>query len=256
MKHLLPIALVTFLIGCNSSSNDNASQQLPPSHLPDVTAPERPNPGAGEPGHLPGDLIPDRLPIDWYIEASARYGMAVEDLDAVCRYTGEHPQMAIHVSCVWENEELTIVHFVSRHTSELEMLYEHAFIWVINDKQIDNGYIWPMVNHNAVGLADKHLSTQGDSVSFNIATHCANDECINIKHTLTHQLDGHQILSNSIPYDLVTDFDMDTYKDSERFYFRADFTDLNTGAKHNNTLHLLDDFPALMYKVLAPAFGY
>ncbi|MFA0050825.1 hypothetical protein AB4403_07305 [Vibrio breoganii] len=50
MKHLLPIALVTFLIGCNSSSNDNASQQLPPSHLPDVTAPERPNPGAGEPG--------------------------------------------------------------------------------------------------------------------------------------------------------------------------------------------------------------
>ncbi|GEA61250.1 hypothetical protein [Vibrio comitans] len=254
MKHFISIVLLMALAGCNSSSNDNASQQIPPAHLPEGTVPERPS--AGIPDHLPGDLVPDRLPIDWYHEASSRYGMNVEDLDAVCRYSTTHPQVTTHVSCDWKNDELTIVYFASRHTSEPEMLFDHAFIWVINDVRINYGLIWPMVNHKAVGLEGQSLSTKYDDVSFNIRTQCSSSECTQIDHVLTHLSNDNHVLSNGIPYNHTSDFVMETYKQSEKFYFHARFNDLNTGEVYRNTLHLGDDFPALIHDVLAPAFGY
>ncbi|GEM81252.1 hypothetical protein [Vibrio superstes] len=256
MKHLISILVLITLVGCNSSSDDNTSQQLPPSHLPEGTVPDRPSPDAGNPGHLPGDFIPDRLPIDWYNEASARYGMSVENLDAVCRYTTSHPQINTHVSCDWRNEELTIVYFASRYNSEPELLFDHSFIWVINDTRINHGLIWPMTNHKAVGLEGQNLSVKYDAVSLNIRTQCSASDCTLINHVLTHTSDNNHVLSNGIPYNHTTDFDMQTYKQSERFYYRTNFVDLDTGESYNNTLHLEDDFPALMHEVLAPAFGY
>ncbi|OEF83987.1 hypothetical protein [Vibrio breoganii] len=256
MKHLLPMALIAFLIGCNSSSNDNASQQLPPSHLPESSVPERPTPDIDFPQHLPGDMVPDRLPIDWYEEASSRYGMTVEALDAVCRYSEQHPQLAIHISCVWDKEQLTIVYFISRYNSEPELLFDHSFIWVINDTRIDHGLIWPMTNHTATGLEGRKLQVKYDDVSFNIRANCDTGECTFVNHILTHLTEDNQILSNGIPYNHTTDFVISTYKDSERFYYRANFIDRDSGETFNNTLHLHDDFPGLMYEVLAPAFGY
>ncbi|CAM3104178.1 hypothetical protein [Vibrio rarus] len=256
MKYLVSLMLLVSLVGCNSSSSDNGSQSIPPAHLPDGTVPDRPSPDVGEPGHLPGDLHPDRLPIEWYAEASARYGMSIEDLDAVCRYSAHQQQVAIHVSCVWDNEQLTIVYFASRHTSEPEFLYDHSFIWVIDDTRIDHGIIWPMTNHQASGLAGKSLHVAYDDVSFNIRTQCTEGDCTVINHVLTHTADNHHVISNGIPYNHTTDFVMSTYKESERFYYRANFNDRNTGETFNNTLHLQDDFPSLMHAVLAPAFGY
>ncbi|GEA52767.1 hypothetical protein VIN01S_35710 [Vibrio inusitatus NBRC 102082] len=256
MKRLLSILLFTSLVGCNSSSNDNASQQIPPTHLPESSVPERPTPDVDYPEHLPGDMVPDRLPIDWYGEASSRYGMTIEDLDAVCRYNNFHPQLAIHISCLWDNEQLTIIYYVSRHTSEPELLFEHSFIWVINDARIDHGLIWPMTNHTATGLEGRNLRVSYDDVSLNIRTGCEAGECTIINHVLTHLTEDNRILSNGIPYNYTTDFVMDSYQESERFYYRANFTDRENGETFNNTLHLHDDFPRLMHKVLAPAFGY
>lgn len=256
MKRLFPLFLTLALIGCNSSSSDNASQQLPPVHLPEGSVPDRPHPDVDDPSHLPQDMVPDRLPIDWYIEASTRYGMTIEDLDAVCRYHGEYPQMSIHVSCNWEDEELTIVYFVSRTESEPELLYDHAFIWVVNDKQINKGHIWPMINHNAVGLADKEVTLDAEGATFNISYDCKDNSCQFIRHVLLARGDTPHVRSDGSPLFGTTDFDMAAYENSERFFFRATFRNRDGSQLYNNTLHLLDDFPGKMHKVLAPAFGY
>lgn len=254
MKRLAPLFLALAIVGCNSSDSQNASQQLPPVHLPGDMIPDRPSPE--DPAHLPEDLIPDRDPYHWYFEASARYGMTVEDLDAVCRYEGEeHPQMFTHVSCNWQNDELNVVYFISRGQSEPEMLYEHAFIWVINDKQINNGRIWPMINHNAIGLADQDVTLDAEGATINISYDCKDYTCQYINHVLLARGDTPHVRSDGRPLFGSTDFDMDAYKNAERFFFNATFR-LPGGSLHTNTLYLFDDFPAKIHKVLAPAFGY
>ncbi|MCL9775268.1 hypothetical protein [Vibrio methylphosphonaticus] len=258
MKYIIPALAILTLSGCNSSTNDTTvSPQTPPAtHLPQGDTPERPHPDAGLPGHLPGDLVPDRLPITWYPEASKRYGMSIEALDAVCRYKGEHPQMDIHISCQWEQEQLTIVYFTSRGEIEPSYFYDHAFIWVVNDDQISQGNIWPAINHNAVGLEGRTLIVAPDAARFNIALQCENEKCKNITHMLNSEANQTRILSDGTPYYGSTDFSMNIYKQSETFYFHASYQELDTNVVHTNTLHLLDDFPALMHEVLAPAFGY
>ncbi|GAL25366.1 hypothetical protein JCM19239_6286 [Vibrio variabilis] len=258
MKYLIPLASLAILVGCNSSNDNSDSelpQSLPPTHLPGDLVPERPHPDAGEPGHLPGDLVPDRLPIAWYEEVSARFGMTVESLDAVCRYKGEHPQMDIHVSCNWANDELTIIYFASRGIGEREYFYDHAFNWIVSDEQIVNGKLWPGVNHNAVGLEDNEVHIEPDGARYNIGYGCDQGTCDGIVHTLNIHSNNNHVISDGTPFYGMSDFDISTYQQSEKFFFNIDFT-LENGDVHTNTLHLLDDFPSLIYDVLAPAFGY
>ncbi|WP_418642072.1 hypothetical protein ACNUDM_04690 [Vibrio chaetopteri] len=258
MKYLLPFAALTILTGCNSSNSSPETplpQTPPPAHLPGDLIPDRPHPDAGEPGHLPGDLIPDRLPITWYQEVANRFGMTTEALDHVCRYQGTHPQMDIHVSCNWQNEELTIVYFVSRSLSEPEYFYDHAFTWVVSDEHIANGKLWPGINHKAVGLDSEKVSIAPDGVMYSVGYDCIENNCTNIQHTLNIQSNGNHVTSDGTPYYGISDFNIDTYRKSERFYVHLDF-DIEGEDSHRNTLHLLDDFPGLVYKVLAPAFGY
>ena len=259
MKYIFALLPLVLLAGCNSSSSETeVAPQSPPVHLPEGSEPDRPHPDIGDPGHLPGDLTPDRLPIAWFNEVSARFGMSLESLGAVCRYQGDYPQINIHVSCQWDGEELTIVYYVSRGIVDPDYFYEHAFIWVVSDEKIGLGEIWPAINHDAIGHSNRNIDIAEDAASFNIRYQCedADKKCRSLVHTLNISTDHTKVLSDGTHYYGNTDFDMDVYKNSERFYFRVDITDLDTGYTYNNTLHLLDDFPPLMYDVLAPAFGY
>ncbi|MBC7004773.1 hypothetical protein BIZ37_19610 [Photobacterium sp. BZF1] len=266
MKKLSAILAVALLAGCNSSSNSTDDKTVPPAtHLPEIEVPEKPVPEV--PDHLP-EFGPDRPhPDNWYPEVSERFGMTIAALHKACNFEGEHPQYEVFTGCNWENETLTITYYAAKMTADSEpgdssTDFEHNFTWVVNDDTIAAGKIWPQANHVATGLEGKELHIEYGNVSYGLNM-CNLDTCVEdsdfdtIKHPLAVISDNNHVFSDGSPLDGGnSDFVMDSYRTVERLFFVAHFTDNSDGFVYQRPLMMDTAYPAIIYDVLAPSFGY
>ncbi|MGF1700877.1 hypothetical protein L4D09_11225 [Photobacterium makurazakiensis] len=268
MKKISTFIMIALLAGCNSSSNNTDDKTLPPStHLPEIEVPEKPQPQL-PPAHLPdGDMSPDRpMPDTWYPEASARYGMSIASLHQACSFEGNHPQISVTTACYWQNETLTITYNAVKETADDDpghssTDFKHQFKWVIDQNHIDAGRIWPQSSHLATGLAGSDTYVKyGDtwySLGFCQTESCQEDEFDFIVHPLNIIVNDNHIGSDGTPLDGGnTEFSMDSYKNTERLFFVVNFTHSNSGKEEDSFLMMEPSYPAIIYDVLSPAFGY
>ncbi|AJR05672.1 hypothetical protein C9J03_00765 [Photobacterium gaetbulicola] len=269
MKKLFAVLAVALLAGCNSSSDSTDDKTLPPAtHLPEIEVPERPQPQL-PPEHLPGDdTSPDRpTPDNWYQEVSDRFGMTVAALHKACSFEGEHLQYEVFTGCSWQNETLTVTYYVAKNTGDSDpgdssSNFEHNFTWVVNDANIDAGKIWPQANHLATGLDGKEMHIEYGKIWYSLSF-CDNGLCTEdgeynyIEHPLSHISDNNHVFSDGTPLDGgESDFVIDSYRTAERLFFIVHFTDNHTNYVYKRPLMMDTAYPAIIYDVLAPAFGY
>ena len=268
MKKLSAVLAVALLAGCNSSSNSTDDKTMPPTtHLPEIEVPTKPQPQL-PPSHLPdGDISPDRpMPDNWYQEVSERFGMTVAALHKACSFEGEHPQYEVITGCDWQNDTLTITYYAAKNTGDNDpgdsiMNFEHNFVWQVNDDNIAAGKVWPQANYLATGLEGKNLSVEYGEVAYSLGF-CLDDTCKeegyhSIKHPLAFTADNNHVISDGSPLDRgYYGFDIDAYRTVERLFFGVTFTDNDTGFVYSRPLLMDKAYPAIIYDVLAPAFGY
>ncbi|MBY5947716.1 hypothetical protein [Photobacterium rosenbergii] len=269
MKKLSAVLAVALLAGCNSSSNSTDDKTMPPTtHLPEIEVPSKPQPQL-PPSHLPdGDISPDRpMPDNWYQEVSERFGMTVAALHTACSFEGEHLQYEVYSGCDWQNDTLTITYYVAKNTGDNDpgdssTNFEHNFTWVVNDTNIAAGKIWPQANHVSTGLEGKDLRIEHGDVFYSL-NFCQAETCVDegddqrIIHPLAIISDNNHVYSDGSPLDGGnSDFVMDSYRTVQRLFFIAYFTDNDTGFVHQQPIQMDESYPAIIYDVLSPAFGY
>ncbi|PSW21706.1 hypothetical protein C9I98_00090 [Photobacterium sanctipauli] len=267
MKKVTSVLMIALLAGCNSSSNDTDGKILPPNtHLPETEVPNKPQPQL-PPSHLPDELLPERpTPDNWYTEVSERFGMTVADLHQACSFKGSHPQISVATACEWQNETLTITYYAEKETGDNDpghssTDFKHSYQWVVNDANIAAGKIWPQSNHLAKGLPDGDTHIEyGDviySLGFCEEEQCTEDDYKVITHPVSIIVNGKHIISDGTPLEGgETEFVIDSYRTVDRFFFYANFTHSNNGKEQDSLFMMEQAYPAIIYKVLSPAFGY
>ncbi|MGF1683184.1 hypothetical protein [Photobacterium minamisatsumaniensis] len=268
MKKISTFIMIALLAGCNSSSNNTDDKTLPPStHLPEIEVPEKPQPQL-PPAHLPaGDMSPDRpMPDTWYPEASARYGMSIASLHQACSFENNHPQIEVTTYCDWKNETLTVTYYAEKSTGDNDpghssTDFKHSFKWVVSDANIAAGKIWPQSNHLATGVISNDTYVKYGDVLYSLGfcndEQCAENDYDIITHPVSIIANGNHVVSDGTPLDGGnTDFVMDSYKNVDRFFFIANFTDFNTGKEQDSIFMMDKAYPAIIHNVLSPAFGY
>lgn len=259
MKIIATAVVALLLSGCNSSKNSDVDT-IPPKHLPEINVPERPHPDV-PPSHLPGDMPPDRPSPGWYQEASTRYGMTVAALHTACSFKGTNPQVIAESYCLWENEKVTVVYYASRELGEENMYLTHSFKWVIDDHNIDQGYIWPSTNHIATGLVGSETYIDEGVTNYTLrickSVKCNGQQSALITHDINSTYHDKNVLSDGTPLNGGnTYFNMEAYKLTEAFVFNTVFTDVKTNEKTRSQVVMEEKYPAIIYDVLSPAFGY